>query len=552
MVVIFPAIAAALNRLILVCFITTIGSAIARPIDGQEKCITPQRLSLLINEIKSPASGQLNEALRTEITSLKKETATEAATAYGEKQGRVSKPNLPKKSDSGPDKTAAERSARICQILNTSPWPGKSVVGEEAASDWMALIKAYVSVPQQRDLLPVISAGLNNGEIPKDSELAAFVDRLRLRVGQPQLFGTQLTEQDGFIVLYPLESEQNVDALRKEYGMEPLADHLRAIQIVYHKLVIRSTARVSRARVGGRSTPATTAQPELLNPETDNDVLRVNTSIVTVDATVTGRSVPKLEKADFKIYEDGQEQEITAFGTSESPFDIVLLLDLSGSTADKIGLIRRTTKHFIETKRDVDRLAIVTFNSDQTVVSQLEADKTKLFDSLSKIKGVGASRVWDSEKFAIDLLNSESPRGRRKAVVVMTDGIDNDLFFTPGVGSSMLFADLIEEVRNSQISIFPIYLSPSGPAKGDSEISENARRSMQLLADESGGTFYTTANLDSLNEVYERVLQDVGQVYSLGYQPKNDRHDGSWRTIRVEIPEHPDLKVRARTGYYAR
>jgi VWFA-related protein len=83
-------------------------------------------------------------------------------------------------------------------------------------------------------------------------------------------------------------------------------------------------------------------------------------------------------------------------------------------------------------------------------------------------------------------------------------------------------------------------------------MAEDARRTMQLLADESGGTFYTTANLDSLNEVYERVLEDVGRVYSLGYQPKNDKRDGTWRSIRVEIPDHPELKVRSRSGYYAR
>ena len=75
---------------------------------------------------------------------------------------------------------------------------------------------------------------------------------------------------------------------------------------------------------------------------------------------------------------------------------------------------------------------------------------------------------------------------------------------------------------------------------------------MQLLADASGGTFYTTANLDNLNQVYERVLKDVGTVYSLGYQPKNDKRDGSWREIKVEAPGHPELKVRARAGYYAK
>jgi hypothetical protein len=66
---------------------------------------------------------------------------------------------------------------------------------------------------------------------------------------------------------------------------------------------------------------------------------------------------------------------------------------------------------------------------------------------------------------------------------------------------------------------------------------------MQILADDSGGTFYTTSNLDNLSEVYERVLQDVGRVFSISYQPKNDARDGTWRTIKVEVVGHPELKV---------
>jgi VWFA-related protein len=334
--------------------------------------------------------------------------------------------------------------------------------------------------------------------------------------------------------------------------MDLLRDHLRLIQNAYRKLVIRSTAKVKRVAMGSQQAAGSTSGSNLLNQNADDQVLKVDTSIVTIDATVAGAMMAKLDKSDFRIFEDGKEQQITSFDASDAPFDIVLLLDLSGSTSDKVGLIKKTTKHFIEMKRDSDRVAIVTFNSGQTVVSPLESDKNKLLDKISAIKGTGASQVWDSERFAIDLLKRDSPAGRRKAIVVMTDGIDNDLFFTLGPGSSMLFADLIEEIRNDQITIFPIYLNPSGAGNNIDQINENARRTMQLIADESGGTFYTTSNLDNLNEVYERVLQDVGRIYGLGYQPKNEKRDGTWRAIKIEVPNHPELKVRARSGYYAK
>ena len=520
---------------------------------SQDKCVSPERISALTNSIKQPESKELNEGLKTEILAMKTRLMSDTAKAYAEKTG--SNPKKNKSSDKGAPAatpTPTDPTTRICQILNSSPWPGKSLVNVDAASAWITLVKSYLSTSQQRDLLPVISAGMTSGEIQKNDELASFVDRLRLRLGQPQLFGTQLSEQNGFLVLYPLQSEAEVDDVRKDFGMVPLKEQLAKIERFYRKLVIRSTDKVKRVAVAKQSSPNSSDQSPLVNADGEEEVVKVDTSIVTIDATVAGSTIPQLSKADFKIYEDGQEQEISAFNASEAPFDIVLLLDLSGSTSDKLGLIKKTTKHFIQVKRDADRVAIVTFNSTQTVVSPLESDKKILVDRISDIKGVGASNIWDSEYFAMQLLKKESPTDRRKAIVVMTDGVDNHLYFTGG-GSNILFGDLLEEVRHSQISIFPIYLKPTFDIGGGiGLVNENARNTMQLLADESGGTFYTTENLDKLSQVYERVLEDVGRVYSIGYDPKNDKRDGTWRTIKVEIPNYPQLKVRARTGYYAK
>ena len=515
---------------------------------AQDVCVSSERIAVLLADIKSGKVQPPNSALKDEIHAMKTDLVTQTAQQFAAQTNKLSKDKP--KTDKPTQIPAANVAKRICEILNSGPWPTKSVVETEAASDFIKLVKTYISVDQQRALLPVIAAGIDRGEIPKDEESAAFVDRLRLRLGVPQLFGTQMTEDNGFLVLYPLQSEANLDGWRKEYGMSPLREYLQKVQNFYRKQVVRSTAKVRRVPINKATNTSDSAAP--INADTEGDVVKVETSVVTIDATVSGKDVPKLTKDDFKIYEDGKPQQIAVLNTADSPFDIVLLLDLSGSTTDKVALIKKTTKRFVEMKRDIDRIAIVTFNSSQTVVSPLESDKQKLFDSLSKIKGVGASKVWDSEKFAIDMLKRDSPSGRRKAVVVMTDGIDNDLFYTPGPGSDVMFGDLVEDIRNGQIAIFPIFLNPNGPDGDVGRLVDDARRTMQLLADDSGGTFYTTANLESLNEVYERVMQDVGRVYSIDYEPSNDARDGTWRVIKVEIPGHPELKVRARSGYYAK
>src|SRR6478672_11845171 len=172
------------------------------PAFSQDKCVSPERIGALTNSIKQPESKELNEGLKTEILAMKTRLMSDTAKAYAEKT--VSNPKKNKSSDKGAPAatpTPTDPTTRICQILNSSPWPGKSLVDVDAASAWITLVKSYLSTSQQRDLLPIISAGMTSGEIQKNDELASFVDRLRLRLGQPQLFGTQLSEQDGFLVL---------------------------------------------------------------------------------------------------------------------------------------------------------------------------------------------------------------------------------------------------------------------------------------------------------------------------------------------------------------
>ena len=514
---------------------------------AQEPCaISAERIQALKSGIESLRDPQPNAGLRAEILEMR--SAQAAQTLIGKTSD-----NTKTKSNSKVDDVVKRSPERICSILNSEPWPVKSIAGIDGASAWITLIKGYLPYQTQLSLIPVISAGVDKKEIDKNEDLAFLIDRLRLRAGLAQLFGTQAVEDKGFLVLYPLQSDEKVDEWRADYKLGPLKDYMRALQITYRMPLIRSTAKVARVNVPADKKPEQAPAGDLLKPAADEgDVVRVETSLVTVDATVFGNAQPQLEKKDFRVYENGQPQDTTVFGAPESPFDIVLLLDLSGSTEGQVGLIKKTTKRFIEMKRDVDRVAIVTFAGEQHILSPLESDKTKLLDSIGKMKDNGDSKIWDAEKFALDMLKRDSPAGRRKAIVVMTDGADNALTYMPDFGSNILFADLLEEVRNSSVAIFPIFLDTQGPGSDSARQYEDARKTLRLLADESGGNYYTADELSDLNEVYGKVLNDMGRVYSLGYEPKDARRDGTWRSIRVEVTGHPEIKIRARPGYYAK
>ncbi|CAN5557479.1 hypothetical protein BH10ACI2_BH10ACI2_12930 [soil metagenome] len=525
--------------LILFLFVFPIG------ISAQVNCVSPDRIQALRAELASKKAFESNNGLKKEIKNLR------ASYSKWSVDKAVNRSLTSEKGDDSP-KDSVKTVSRLCSIINTQPWPSIDTVGAEGASDWLYLIKNYFTFDSQLKLMPVISEAIKNNAVEKDNDLASFIDRIRLRVGLGQLFGTQASMKDEFLVLAPLQSEQNVDKWRAEYHLQPLRDYIRNLELSFGVVLIKSTAKPTTASLPKSVTDlkGTKADDLVQSTAAEEEVLRIDTSIVTLDATVYGLLQSGLKKEEFKLYDDGVPQEITFFASVEAPFDLVLLLDLSGSTANQVDLIRKTTKKFIEMKRNADRISLITFAYNPIVVSPLESDRTLLLDRVSKIDDSGGSNVWDALSFSIDGLIKTSAPGRRKAVIFMTDGADNALMSRPNMGSKMLFAELLEQVRVAGISVFPIYLDTEGP--GQSSIYADARRTLKLLADESGGTYFSAKDIGDLNTVYERVMQDIGSVYSLGYSPSTEKPDGSWHTLKVEIPSRPAIKVRTRSGYYSK
>ncbi|HEY0726072.1 MAG TPA: VWA domain-containing protein, partial [Pyrinomonadaceae bacterium] len=288
-----------------------------------------------------------------------------------------------------------------------------------------------------------------------------------------------------------------------------------------------------------------------------NDVIKTETNLVSLNVSVFNSKlktfVGSLTKEDFRVQENNQDQTVTYFASTEVPFDLVLLVDLSGSTQDKRDLIKKSTLRFIEAARPADRIAIVTFSDKQTVVSPLTLDRAKLAASVESMEGTGGSNVWDAVKFALDDVVGSKSLERRRAVVLMSDGVDGALVGFSMRGSMITFANLVEQVRQTDTLIVPIYLDTEEDYGNPYQklAYENARRTLNLLAQESGGSYYRARKLSDLNGVYEQVINDLGKVYSLGYKPTNVMRDSSWRWVQVSIANRPDLVARTRPGYYA-
>ena len=290
------------------------------------------------------------------------------------------------------------------------------------------------------------------------------------------------------------------------------------------------------------------------------ETIRIDSDLVDLKVSVLGFSpntpAPLLEQKDFVIFEDGIPQEITFFAAADAPFDLVLLLDLSGSNSKNLKMIRNSAKRFIDAARDVDRIALVTFTDQPALYSTFTLDRKKLKKSIDQMdEAIGGTNFWDSLDYVLrDLIGHES--GRRSAVVVMTDGIDNALPDVPGPGSRLPFEKLLDNIRNSETIIFPIYLDTEEENVKryhvPREAYAQARQQLSLIASACGTTLYRAAKLKDLDTVYPQVVRDLSTVYSIGYRPSNKTLDGKWRSVEVQLVNRPDLFARTKRGYHAK
>jgi VWFA-related protein len=519
-----------------------------------QSCVTSSEVKAMVARLKSPAQNvAFNKKLNNDLINW-----------YVKDQERFREFLLKQDKDKNAGKelenSRSKMQVSFCRILKEHGWPISKLVGEQGVTAAFALFQNLPSYHLQRDMLPVIVAAVDKHEIGRP-HLAALFDRMRVRTGMKQLFGTQVTITDGFLVLAPIENEAQVEARRREFDLPPLDRYLKLLERDYRRPLIRSTGATPRSTPSRSRSLEASALGDLVTPEApaEFEVLRIETNLVSLNVSVYSNklrtTVSNLEQKDFSVFEDGREETVTYFAATDMPFDLVLLIDLSGSTRDKRELIRKSTRRFIEAARPSDRLSIVVFSDQAEVISPLTTDRGQLLASVNRIDATeGASNVWDSVAFALDQAVGLKSVERRRAVLLMSDGVDNALGYSLDDGSSISFADLLEKVRHSDAMLIPIYLDTESDRSSFGFLKtmyQNARNTLALLAEESGGLYYKARKIDDLEGVYEQVINDLGKVYSLGYKPSNEKHDGTWRAVKVQLTGHPELSPRTRLGYYA-
>ena len=285
------------------------------------------------------------------------------------------------------------------------------------------------------------------------------------------------------------------------------------------------------------------------------------------------RSVSNLTRNDFLVYEDDVLQNVEKFEPAEAPFRVLLLLDVSGSTRPHLDLLQRASADFSREIKPNDQIAVATFNSRSWLLLPFTSDREKARTAIDGIYSGGGTALYDALMDSLTEYSGESHA--RQAIVVFTDGIDNQLTGNHAEGSRITFGQLFGEIRESDSLIYPIFLDhrnqvgprPRGMLGGllqkipqrrrpaisikqqDRNVYLQARRQLASIADQTGARFYSPRRIQELESIFSEIADDLRVRYLLAYKVPEPQRNRSWRRIRVEIRDRPDLVTRARRGY---
>jgi VWFA-related protein len=298
-----------------------------------------------------------------------------------------------------------------------------------------------------------------------------------------------------------------------------------------------------------------------------DEVVKVETNLVTIPVSVFDRNglyIPGLKQDDFKIYEDGKEQQVAYFGTQDAPFTVALLLDTSPSTQYQIDEIHRAAKAFVDQLSPRDSVIVIEFNSSVKIQCERTTDRDQIYRGIEKAKFGNGTSLYNAVDEAIRKQLSKIEG--RKAVVLFTDGVDT-------TSRKNSYDGTVAFAEESDSLVFPIYFNtyddnqarvagagngggwgailgiPQIMAGTSAEDYALGKRYLDDLADVTGGrVFRPEATPGGLERAFAGIAEELRHQYNIGYVPDGEGKAGERKAIKVRV-DRPSLVVRARDSY---
>ena len=370
---------------------------------------------------------------------------------------------------------------------------------------------------------------MSDVELPPVKEKAGGTFKLSGRLGEKdkkkeELIVLNFRTQRG-VVLLNIDPEMAPADLRER----PLTEAARAIVRSGDSQLVEAIRKVSPKMFGdyAKTLPPPEKEPALVRRTPPGQIVSsVSPQLLRFNASVTdrhGRAISGMREADFTVWENGIERRVMNVSPANEPFNLVLLLDVSGSVQERMDFIRKAARDFLRTASPQDRISIISFRDDVQVISDFSTDRQMLSRKLDEIDAGGGTALYD----ALGYVLSEPLRrlrGERTAIVVMSDGDDNKSFLP--------FPAILEALSESGALVYPLYV-PSGLIPESSvprpEITIDPLRSRYLtlttraedegrkLATASGGIYYPIRRLEDLQTAYDDVVAQLRSAYTITY-----------------------------------
>jgi Ca-activated chloride channel family protein len=280
------------------------------------------------------------------------------------------------------------------------------------------------------------------------------------------------------------------------------------------------------------------------NPKEDaddqTDVVRVTSNLVAVPATVVdnrGVAVTDLKLEDFELKIDGQLNSISEISRAETPVRMAMLFDNSGSLSESRDFEKRAAvKFFRNVLRPVDQAAVFSVSTDVTLAEPLTNDARRLEVSIGSFgKPEGATSLFDAIIQGGAYLK---PYPGRRVIVIVSDGVD-----------TTSRADFDTTMQRALADDCQIYVVQTGLYENANVRALAAERRMEEFAAQTGGAVYIPKSAEDLDNAFAQISADLAQQYILSYYPAQDKRDGKYHIIAVQVKSRPNARVRARKGF---
>jgi Ca-activated chloride channel family protein len=279
-------------------------------------------------------------------------------------------------------------------------------------------------------------------------------------------------------------------------------------------------------------------------------VYRARTDLVVLQVSVSDgqrRHVSGLQAENFTVFDEGVPQPVAVFATSDSPLDVMLLLDTSGSMGLRLPAARRAAADLVGRLRSDDRAGLILFDEGATIAHPLSDRHDSVIKAIRSVSPAGATALYEAVYLGLHTLSRSSRAAdgvRRQALVVLTDGADN--------ASRIPFEQALDAARRGDVTIFTIMPAQPPEAVAMPALSwreATARFELRRLAEDTGGRTFVTQDPTGVGDVYEQIGSELRAQYWLAYPAGPGNH--GFRRVSVRVNDPPGLQARTRAGYHA-